>query len=74
VYFGDGTPIPDAVIDRISEIYEELCVEFPWQSGDLVAVDNMLVAHARRPYSGPRKLLVAMGEMVKADDLAGASL
>jgi alpha-ketoglutarate-dependent taurine dioxygenase len=73
VYFGDGSPIPDEVIDRISELYEELCVEFPWQKGDLIAVDNMLVAHARRPFSGPRKLLVAMGEMIQASDLAGAS-
>jgi alpha-ketoglutarate-dependent taurine dioxygenase len=74
VYFGDGTAIPDEVIDRIGEIYEELCVESPWQKGDLIAVDNMLVAHARRPFSGPRKLLVAMGEMIQASDLAGASV
>jgi alpha-ketoglutarate-dependent taurine dioxygenase len=60
-------------VDRIGELYEELCVEFPWQEGDLIAVDNMLVAHARRPFSGPRKLLVAMGEMIHATDLAGAS-
>ncbi len=68
VYYGDGTPIPDEVVQRIGELYEELCVEFPWQAGDLVAVDNMLIAHARRPFSGPRKLLVAMGQMVRADD------
>ena len=74
VYFGDGTPIPDEVIDRIGELYEELCVEFPWQKGDLIAVDNMLVAHARRPFSGPRKLLVAMGEMIEAGDTAGGGL
>jgi alpha-ketoglutarate-dependent taurine dioxygenase len=73
VYFGDGTPIPDEVIDRIGQLYEDLCVEFPWQKGDLIAVDNMLVSHARRPFSGPRKLLVAMGEMVQASDLAEAS-
>jgi alpha-ketoglutarate-dependent taurine dioxygenase len=73
VYFGDGTPIPDEVIDRIGELFEELCVEFPWQKGDLIAVDNMIVSHARRPFSGPRKLLVAMGEMVQAADLAEAS-
>lgn len=73
VYFGDGTLIPDEVIDRIGELYEELCVEFPWQAGDLIAVDNMLVAHARRPFSGPRKLLVAMGEMVQDHDVAAAS-
>src|SRR5207245_3563084 len=27
VYYGDGTPIPDEVIDRIGERYERLCVE-----------------------------------------------
>ncbi|MDQ6818390.1 MAG: TauD/TfdA family dioxygenase [Actinomycetota bacterium] len=73
VYFGDGSQISDEVVDRIGELYEELCVEFPWQQGDLIAVDNMLIAHARRPFSGPRKLLVAMGEMVQASDLAAAS-
>jgi alpha-ketoglutarate-dependent taurine dioxygenase len=68
VYFGDGTPIPDELIARIGEIYEDLCVEFPWQAGDLVAVDNMIVSHARRPYSGERKHLVAMGAMVDAGE------
>jgi alpha-ketoglutarate-dependent taurine dioxygenase len=69
VYFGDGSVIPDEVMEQIGDLYEELCVEFPWQSGDLIAVDNMIVAHARRPFSGPRKILVAMGEMVRASDL-----
>jgi alpha-ketoglutarate-dependent taurine dioxygenase len=72
VYFGDGTPIPDEVVDRIGELFEERCVEFPWQKGDLIAVDNMIISHARRPFSGERKLLVAMGRMVSAADLAAA--
>lgn len=66
VYFGDGTPIPDAVVDRLGELYEELCVEFTWEAGDLVVLDNMLIAHARRPFGGSRKILVAMAEMTKA--------
>jgi alpha-ketoglutarate-dependent taurine dioxygenase len=69
VYFGDGTPIPDEVVDRIGELYEELCVEPPWEAGDMIALDNMLVAHARRPFKGERKILVAMAEMVNASDL-----
>ena len=73
VYFGDGTPIPDEVVDRIGELFEEICVEFPWQEHDLIAVDNMIISHARRPFSGPRKLLVAMGHMINADDLEGAA-
>lgn len=64
VYSGDGRPIPDAVMEEIGALYEELCVEFPWEAGDMIAVDNMLVAHARRPFSGQRKILVAMGHMV----------
>ena len=68
VYYGDGTPIPDDVINRIGEVYEQLCVETPWQRGDLIALDNMLVAHARRPFTGERKIVVAMGKMMHGDD------
>jgi alpha-ketoglutarate-dependent taurine dioxygenase len=71
VYYGDGTPIPDEVIDRIGEVYEELCVETAWEQGDLIALDNMLVAHARRPFAGTRKIIVAMGDMVHDTDMAG---
>jgi alpha-ketoglutarate-dependent taurine dioxygenase len=74
VYYGDGTPIPDEVIDRIGEVYEELCVETPWQKGDLIALDNMLVAHARRPFAGERKIVVAMGKMVRAEEIEPAAV
>ena len=60
--------ISDEIMERIGELYEELCVELPWEQGDLIAVDNMIVAHARRPFVGPRKILVAMGEMVRSGD------
>jgi alpha-ketoglutarate-dependent taurine dioxygenase len=66
VFFGDGSAIPDEVMNRIGELYEELSVETPWQAGDLIVLDNMLVAHARRPFSGTRKIIVAMGQMVGA--------
>jgi alpha-ketoglutarate-dependent taurine dioxygenase len=69
VYYGDGSVIPDEVVNRISEVFEELCVELPWEKGDLIALDNMLVQHARRPFVGERKILVAMGEMVREADL-----
>jgi alpha-ketoglutarate-dependent taurine dioxygenase len=74
VYYGDGTPIPDEVVERIGEVYERLCVETPWQKGDLIALDNMLVAHARRPFAGERKIIVGMGKMVHADDAAPAAV
>jgi len=35
----------------------------------VVMLDNMLAAHARDPYQGPRKIVVAMGDMFERSDL-----
>jgi hypothetical protein len=56
-------------MDHIGEVYEANAVRFQWQQGDLVSLDNMLTAHARDPYVGPRKIVVALGDMVHAKDL-----
>jgi alpha-ketoglutarate-dependent taurine dioxygenase len=69
-YYGDGTRIEDEEMRQILDIYEELEVVFPWQKGDVVMLDNMLVAHARNPFVGKRKLLVSMGEMINSKDLS----
>ncbi len=65
VYYGDGTPISDATMDIIGQTYEDCAVRFNWQKGDVVMVDNMLVAHARDPFEGKRKICVAMGQMFR---------
>ena len=64
VYYGDGTPLEDEVVEEIGLLYERTAVRFPWQEGDLIMLDNMLVAHARDPFVGPRKIVVAMGDMI----------
>jgi alpha-ketoglutarate-dependent taurine dioxygenase len=73
VYFGDGSPIDDALMDHVGEVYERNAVRFEWREGDLVSLDNMLVAHARDPYVGPRKIFVALGDMVDGRKLDGAT-
>src|SRR5262249_21300199 len=61
-YYGDGSPIELSVLDEIREAYRSETVSFPWQKGDVLMLDNMLVAHGRRPYVGQRDILVAMTE------------
>jgi hypothetical protein len=61
-YYGDGSEIEPDVIDHIREAYEKERVAFPWRQGDVLLLDNMLVAHGRNPFKGPRKILVAMAE------------
>ena len=69
VYYGDGEPMEWPVVQEICEVYNNLAVSFAWQEGDLLMLDNMLTAHGRYPYKGQRKILVAMGEMMREEDL-----
>lgn len=62
VYYGDGTPIEDAALEEIRSVLDAHEVRFPWQAGDVVMLDNMLTAHGRAPFQGPRKVVVAMAE------------
>ena len=69
VSYGDGSPIEDSVMDHVGEIYEKHAVRFQWKQGDMVSLDNMATAHARDPYVGPRKIVVALGDIVNAASL-----
>lgn len=61
-YFADGTPMPDSLLDEVRGLLDAETISFPWQTGDVLMLDNMLVAHARQPYRGPRQVIVAMAE------------
>lgn len=69
VYYGDGSPIEDSIVTEISEVYDRLAVRFPWQAGDVILLDNMMVAHSRDPFEGTRKILVAMAELISQKEL-----
>jgi alpha-ketoglutarate-dependent taurine dioxygenase len=72
-YYGDGSVVEDSVMDEILEVYRKLEVSFRWQKWDILMLDNMLSAHGRNPFTGERKLFVAMGEMSSYSDIDGNS-
>ncbi|YAF98109.1 MAG: TauD/TfdA family dioxygenase [Nodularia sp. CChRGM 3473] len=61
-FYGDGSKIETSIIEEINAIYQQEAVIFPWEEGDILMLDNMLVAHGRRPFVGKRKVLVGMAE------------
>ncbi|WNM30385.1 TauD/TfdA family dioxygenase [Streptomyces sp. Li-HN-5-11] len=60
--YGDGTPIEDEVVAAIHQAFEAELVAEPWGDGDVMLIDNVLTAHGREPFTGPRKVLVSMAE------------
>ncbi|WP_406065677.1 TauD/TfdA family dioxygenase [Micromonospora sp. NBC_00860] len=61
-YYGDGGEIPVDVMDHLRAAYRAASVRFDYQRDDVLVVDNMTAAHGREPFTGPRKIAVAMAE------------
>ena len=70
VYYGDGSAIDDADVETIRAAYLRCTRTFPWQAGDVLAVDNLRVAHGRRPFRGRREVLVGMARPLGWNDVA----
>ncbi|MYZ33699.1 MULTISPECIES: TauD/TfdA family dioxygenase [unclassified Streptomyces] len=61
-FYGDGERIPDDIVAHLRSCYRAELRRFDWQRDDVLLVDNMLASHAREPFTGPRKIAVAMAE------------
>jgi alpha-ketoglutarate-dependent taurine dioxygenase len=59
-YYADGRDIEPAVFEELRSAYLSERVRFPWHAGDILMLDNMLVAHGREPFRPPRKVVVGM--------------
>ncbi|MFJ9178097.1 TauD/TfdA family dioxygenase [Streptomyces sp. NPDC102360] len=62
VTFADGSPIPQEYVLQIRDRGLEAAVDVDWRRGDLLLIDNVLLAHGRRPFTGDRRVLVAMSD------------
>lgn len=68
-YYGDGSPIESSVLDELRAAYRAETIEFDWRQGDLLLLDNMLTAHGRSPFAGPRQVVVGMAEPRRWSDV-----
>ena len=57
---GDGTQIGAEVVAQITASLDANTRSFAWQRGDVMVVDNVLSTHGREPFTGERRILVAM--------------
>jgi len=56
----DGAEISLADVSTIRRVVAEEMVLFDWRKGDLLLIDNKLVAHGRQPYQPPRTIFAAL--------------
>jgi alpha-ketoglutarate-dependent taurine dioxygenase len=59
-YYADGRDIEPTVFEELRSAYLSEQVRFTWHAGDILMLDNMLVAHGREPFTPPRKVVVGM--------------
>jgi alpha-ketoglutarate-dependent taurine dioxygenase len=59
-YYGDGQDIPTEDLLAIRSAFLCESVTFPWQTGDVLLLDNMQFAHGRRAFRGTRKVIAAL--------------
>ncbi|ONI87675.1 hypothetical protein ALI22I_20920 [Saccharothrix sp. ALI-22-I] len=64
-YYGDGSPIEEDVLAELRAAYQAETTSFDWERGDVLLVENMLAAHAREAFEGPRRILAAMSDPIK---------
>ena len=60
VAFAGGSPIPAEYVAQVRDRGLAAAVDVDWAAGDLLLIDNVLVGHGRRPFTGDRRVLVAM--------------
>lgn len=60
VTFGDGGTIAAAAVETIAAALAAEECTFAWRQGDILLIDNEVIAHGRRPFTGERAIDVAM--------------
>jgi len=60
IKYGDGTELNHDEMHYSLELMEKFSIDHKWVQGDVLVVDNRTVLHARRPFTGPRRVYTYM--------------
>lgn len=68
VLFGDGGRIPDEMVAAVRTAFERRARRFGWRRHDLLVIDNMRWSHGREAFTGERRVLVSMSDLITRAD------
>lgn len=60
ICYGDNSPISNEDMEVVIRLSDLLTFNVPWQTGDIVLVDNFMTMHGRRPFEGQRRVLASL--------------
>jgi hypothetical protein len=67
--WGDGSELSYDEEKTILEVMKKFQITIPYEKGDIMAIDNCMVAHGRTPFSGARKVGVMLGDEVQRGEI-----
>lgn len=66
-FFGDGSEISNEELNAILDAYEKERINFTWEKGDVVMIENMLMAHSRTSYEGDRLIALSLADLYQSE-------
>jgi hypothetical protein len=60
--YGDGTALDQATYRAVQSAYTRAAYRLRWSAGDLLVLDNLLMAYGRQAFTGPLEIIHALAE------------